>query len=77
MMRYKVRLAPCRVTHLTTGLAHRNLHDVAGILHRDIKPGNILINTEGEEGERGILIYFDHAIRTNNVTIFKKKKDCP
>jgi len=53
-----------RVNFLTNLLtAHRNLHQVARILHRDISIRNILINPEGVEGDRGILIDFDHAIR--------------
>ena len=44
-------------------LAHRRLYTVAGILHRDIKPGDILIYPDGEEGNRGIPIDYDHAIR--------------
>jgi hypothetical protein len=46
--------------------AHQQLHDVAGILHRNICPENILINPDGEEGSRGILIGLDHAIRLEN-----------
>jgi serine/threonine protein kinase len=45
--------------------AHRALHD-AGVLHRDISVSNILLNPKGEEGNRGVLIDFDHAIRIDN-----------
>ncbi|KAF8522849.1 hypothetical protein JB92DRAFT_3110422 [Gautieria morchelliformis] len=54
-------------------LAHRQLHDVAGILHRDISIGNILINPAGAEGNRGILIDFDHAIRVGDTSPYSTK----
>ncbi|KIJ52412.1 hypothetical protein M422DRAFT_776073 [Sphaerobolus stellatus SS14] len=47
-------------------LAHRNLYQIAGILHRDISIRNILINPEGEEGNRGILIDLDNAVRVGD-----------
>ena len=50
------------------------MHSVAGILHRDIKPGNILINPAGEEGNRGILIDYDHAIRTADTSPYSTKR---
>ncbi|KAF8480545.1 hypothetical protein JB92DRAFT_3041434 [Gautieria morchelliformis] len=48
--------------------AHRRLHDVAGILHRDISIENILINPGGAPGNRGILINFDYAIRVGDTS---------
>ena len=50
------------------------MHSVAGILHRDIKPGNILIYPEGEEGNRGILIDYDHAIRSADASPYSMKR---
>ncbi|KAF8485564.1 hypothetical protein JB92DRAFT_1553740 [Gautieria morchelliformis] len=47
-------------------LAHWQLHEVAGILHRDISLDSILINPGGAEGNCGILIDFDHAIRVGD-----------
>ncbi|KAF8461314.1 hypothetical protein JB92DRAFT_3072201 [Gautieria morchelliformis] len=55
-------------------LAHRELHEVAGILHRDISMGNILINSGGTEGNRGILIDFDHAIRVGDTSLHSTKR---
>ena len=50
------------------------MYSVAGILHRDIKPGNILIYPGGEEGNRGILIDYDHAIRIADTSPYSTKK---
>ncbi|KAF8574728.1 hypothetical protein K439DRAFT_1624113 [Ramaria rubella] len=49
-------------------IAHRELYFKAGIIHRDISLGNLLINREGREGNRGILIDFDHAMRSDVVS---------
>ncbi|KAF8587439.1 hypothetical protein K439DRAFT_825968 [Ramaria rubella] len=54
--------------------AHHNLYKVAGILHRDIKPGNIVINPDGDESNRGILIDFDHAIRVADQSAYSMKR---
>ncbi|KIJ29803.1 hypothetical protein M422DRAFT_187936 [Sphaerobolus stellatus SS14] len=54
-------------------LAHRNLHQIAGILHRDISARNILINPHGSEGNRGILIDYDNAIRIDDESPYAKK----
>ncbi|KAF8576675.1 hypothetical protein K439DRAFT_1397152 [Ramaria rubella] len=45
--------------------AHRNLYQIAEILHRDVSIGNILINNDPQavEGDRGILIDLDFAVR--------------
>ncbi|KIJ46115.1 hypothetical protein M422DRAFT_778606 [Sphaerobolus stellatus SS14] len=53
-------------------VAHRHLHNDAGILHRDISINNILINSNGEEGNRGLLIDLDHAIRVDNDSPYSK-----
>ncbi|KAF8488454.1 hypothetical protein JB92DRAFT_3016664, partial [Gautieria morchelliformis] len=55
-------------------LAHRQLHEVAGILHRDISAGNILINPHGLQGNRRFLIDFDHAIRVGDTSSYSTKK---
>ncbi|KAF8520515.1 hypothetical protein JB92DRAFT_3094664 [Gautieria morchelliformis] len=55
-------------------LAHQQLHDVAGILHRDISIGNILLNPRGAEDNRGILIDFDHAIRVGDTSPYLTKR---
>ena len=60
-------------SNLSVPVAHRNLHDVAGILHRDISIRNILINSEGVEGNRGILIDFDHSIRIGDTSPYSTK----
>ena len=62
---------PSRATHQIA--AHRNLHDVALILHRDISVRNILINPDGTEGDRGILIDLDHAIRVGDMSPYSTK----
>ncbi|KIJ37513.1 hypothetical protein M422DRAFT_33638 [Sphaerobolus stellatus SS14] len=54
-------------------LAHRNLHQIAGILHRDISIRNILIDSHGVEGSRGILIDFDNAVRVVDESLYAKK----
>ncbi|KAF8583187.1 hypothetical protein K439DRAFT_1634618 [Ramaria rubella] len=54
--------------------AHHKLYKVAGILHRDVKPGNIVINPRGDEGNRGILIDFDHAIRVADESAYSMKR---
>ncbi|KAF8530000.1 hypothetical protein JB92DRAFT_557978 [Gautieria morchelliformis] len=54
-------------------LAHQQLYEVAGILHRDISIGNILINPGGVKGNRGILIDFDHAIRVGDTSPYSTK----
>ncbi|KIJ57185.1 hypothetical protein M422DRAFT_773853 [Sphaerobolus stellatus SS14] len=53
--------------------AHRQLHQVAGVLHRDISPNNILLNPGGAEGNRGILIDFDIAVRIDDNSEFATK----
>ena len=58
---------------LSDSVAHRNVHDMAGVLHRDISVKNILINVEGVEGDRGILIDFDHAIRVGDTSPYSTK----
>ena len=76
-MQCKVRshiLLVCRIISDDNILAHRNLYEVAGILHRDIKPDNILINPRGVEGDRGVLIDFDHAIRTDDESPYSSKR---
>ena len=50
------------------------MYSVAGILHRDIKPGNIIIYPEGEEGNRSILIDYDHAIRIADTSPYSTKR---
>ena len=61
-------------SHCPQGMvAHRRLHDVAGILHRDISIRNILINPDDIEGDRGILIDFDHAIRVGDISPYSTK----
>jgi len=60
-------------TDFSVTTAHRNLHDVAGILHRDVSVRNILINSEGAEGNRGILIDFDHSIRVGDTSPYSTK----
>jgi len=60
-------------TDIVVLVAHRKLHDVAGILHRDISVRNILINPVGVEGNRGILIDFDHAIRVRDTSPYSAK----
>jgi hypothetical protein len=55
-------------------LAHRKLHNVVGILHHDISVQNILINPEGVEGNHGILIDSDHAIRVRDTSPFLVKR---
>jgi serine/threonine-protein kinase len=40
----------------------RDLHAL-GLLHRDIKPGNIMLNRDGQGGERVELIDFGSAVR--------------
>ncbi|KIJ50807.1 hypothetical protein M422DRAFT_776795 [Sphaerobolus stellatus SS14] len=47
-------------------IAHRNLYEKTGTLHRNVTPENILINPEGNEGNRGILANFDKAIRIDD-----------
>ena len=59
---------------VTVFAAHRSVYSVAGILHRDIKPGNIIIFPEGEEGNRGILIDYDHAIRIADTSPYSTKR---
>ncbi|KIJ52404.1 hypothetical protein M422DRAFT_43279 [Sphaerobolus stellatus SS14] len=43
-------------------LTHRNLRQVAGILHQEISVNTTIINAEGEEGNRGLLIDLDNAV---------------
>ena len=77
MMPCKVRLHVLPIFRIISDdnvSAHRNLYEVGGILHRDIKPGNILINPRGVEGDRGVLIDFDHAIRTDNESPYSNKR---
>ena len=59
---------------VTVRLAHHRMYSVAGILHRDIKPGNILIYPDGKEGNRGVLIYYDHAIRITDTSPYSTKR---
>jgi len=47
-------------------LAHQKLYQTSGILHRDISPRNILINAGGADGDRGIIIDFDNAVRVDD-----------
>ncbi|KAF8573423.1 hypothetical protein K439DRAFT_1642992 [Ramaria rubella] len=49
-------------------MAHRELYFKAGIIHRDISLGNLLINRGGQEGNRGLIIDFDQAIRADVVS---------
>ncbi|KAF8588393.1 hypothetical protein K439DRAFT_1629854 [Ramaria rubella] len=49
-------------------MAHRELYFKAGIIHRDISVGNLLINRGGREGNRGLIIDFDHAMRADVVS---------
>jgi len=54
-------------------LAHKNLYQVAGVLHRDISLGNLLINSNGDAGDRGILIDFDNAVRIDDTSPYAQK----
>jgi hypothetical protein len=52
------------------------MYVVAGILHQDIKPGNILIYTDGEDGSRGILIMIMPSESQIPLRILPKGKLC-
>ncbi|MGC9538062.1 protein kinase domain-containing protein [Streptomyces sp. UG1] len=55
-------LGPCRAARIGMGLvaALRQVHD-RGVLHRDIKPGNVLVETEQARG-RGRVVLTDFGI---------------
>ncbi|WP_265582741.1 serine/threonine-protein kinase [Streptomyces ferrugineus] len=55
-------LGPCRAARIGMGLvaALRQVHD-RGVLHRDIKPGNVLVETEPARG-RGRVVLTDFGI---------------
>jgi serine/threonine protein kinase len=54
-------------------LVHRNLHENARVLHRDISPGNILLNPTGAVGNRAFLIDFDHAVRLDDSSPYARQ----
>ena len=54
--------------------AHHHMYSVAGILHRDIKLRNILIYPDGKEGNRGVLIYYDHVIQITDTSPYSTKR---
>ena len=41
--------------HLSPGIGHRDAYELAGILHRDISAGNLLIVPIDGQGDEGIL----------------------
>ena len=64
----------CMYSHGQIYSAHRRLYPDAGILHRDVQPGNILLYPDGEEGNWNILIDYDHAIRIADTSSYSTKK---
>jgi hypothetical protein len=50
------------------------VHEIAGVLHRDVSVRNILIKKEGEEGDQGVLIDFDSAIRVGDTSPYSRKR---
>src|SRR5260221_10845987 len=53
-------LMDCCLIILTRSLAHHELYEKAGILHRDISINNLMVHPE--EPRKGILIDFDMAV---------------
>ncbi len=53
-------LMDCCLIILTKSLAHHELYEKAGILHRDISINNLMVHPE--EPRKGILIDFDMAV---------------
>jgi hypothetical protein len=62
----------------------RNIHLIPDFQHiaiymrllasfTDVKPGNILIHADGDDGDRGVLIDFDHAIRIDDTSPYSTK----
>lgn len=49
------------------------MYQRAGVLHRDIKPQNILIVSSEDNPPKGILIDFDHSIRVSDKSPYSKK----
>ena len=53
------------------------MHHVAGIVHRDIVPWNIVIQRGAPEGSRGILIDFSCATMTTSGPVSRRPGRTP